>query len=641
MLELVAPRNLRLLRPPPKLTLSEWADQHRILSRGAAEAGPWRTARVPYMREVMDCFTDPLVERVVCKFASQLAKTEGAVLNPVGYFIDQDPAHILIVEPREFDAKKTSKKRLAPMIRDCPRLRGKVKDPRARDSENTILEKEFPGGSLTLAGANSPAGLAGDYIRVLLFNEVSRFPASAGAEGDPVEIAEARTTTFPNRKIGMNSSPTDEGVCRITKAFEDSDQRSYFVPCPKCGAMQTLRWAQVRWQRNGEGDHLPETARYYCDQCDAPWTEGERHEAVRSGEWVAAKEFVETAGFHLNALYAPWANLSLPKLAAKWLKARHRPMMLKAFINTVLGEVWKDRYETVHHDLGKRRERYPLREGRAVVPVGVIVMTAGVDVQDDRLECQVKGYGLEDERWALQYHVLDGDPSTSAPWLDLWELLCRPLEMERGGSDYIRATAVDTGHHTLRAYDFCRPRARVQTADGRLAYVFAIKGQGGTTGDVWVAQPNRANKGKIPLYTVRVDPAKEALYTSLQKRLEPGPGYLHFPLEVAAGKAFDQEYFDQLTSEVVVTRSDPRGFEKRVWELRAEGRRNEALDTSNYADAAFYGLARMGLDLEREAARIAVEAKLGPPPDASTQKSSTAAKRKGKRTRRRWEPANL
>jgi len=591
----------------------------------------------------MDCFTDPLVERVVCKFASQTSKTEGAVLNPVGYFVDQDPSHILLVEPREFDAKKASKKRLAPMIRDTACLRDKIKDPRARDSGNTILEKEFPGGSLTLAGANSPAGLAGDPIRILLFNEVSRFPASAGAEGDPVEIGEARTTTFPNRKIGMNSSPTDEGTCRISKAYEDSDQRSYWVPCPKCGGMQTLRWAQVRWDRDDAGEHMPETARYFCSECDEPWTEGERHDAVRAGEWRAVKRFEGTAGFHLNALYAPWANLSLAKLAQRWLKARHRPLMLKAFVNTVLAEEWKEKYETVHHDLGARRERYPLREGRVVVPDGVVVMAAGIDVQDDRLEVQVKGYGLEDERWALQYHILDGDPATQAPWVDLWDLLCRPLEMERGGWDYIRASALDTGHHTLRAYDFCRPRARVQTADGRLAYVFAIKGQGGTTGDIWVGTPTRNNKGKIPLYTVRVDPAKEALYTSLQKQLEAGPGYLHFPLAVAAGKAFDQDYFDQLTAEVVVTRVDPRGFDKRVWELRAEGRRNEALDTSNYADAAYYGLCRMGLDLEREAARIGAEAKLRPPPEdpGSPDPPGRSSPPKKRRARRKWDDAKL
>jgi len=592
------------------------------------------------MREVMDCFTDPLVERVVCKFGAQLSKTESAVLNPVGYFIDQDPAHILIVEPREFDAKKVSKKRLAPMIRDTPCLRAKVKDPRARDSQNTILQKEFPGGSLTLAGANSPAGLAGDYVRVLLFDEVSRFPASAGAEGDPVEIAEARTTTFPNRKIAMSSSPTDEGSCRISKAYEDSDQRSYFVPCPKCGATQTLRWKQVKWDKDAKGNHKPETARYHCEACDKPWSEAERHEAVRLGEWMASERFDGTAGFHLNALYAPWSNLSLPKLAQKWLKTRRRPLMLKAFVNTVLAEEWKERYETVRHDLAKRRESYPERDGAVVVPNGVVVITAGVDIQDDRIEVQIKGYGLEDERWVLEYHVLDGDPSTNAPWVALWDLLCRPIAMERGGLDYIRATGVDTGHHTLRAYDFCRPRARIQTADGRLAYVFALKGQGGTTGDIWVTRPNRSNKGKIPLYTVRVDPAKEALYTSLQKMLEAGPGYLHFPLSVASGKELDQEYFDQLTSEKVAPRVDARGFEKRVWELRSEGRRNEALDTSNYADAAFYGLCRMGLDLEREAKKIGLENQAADP--KSTPSTTTEPKKpKRRKSRRRWESARL
>lgn len=590
------------------------------------------------MRAVMDAFTDPRVERVVCKMASQVAKTEGAVLNPVGYFIDQDPAHILIVEPREFDAKKTSKRRIAPMVRDTPCLRGKVRDPRSRDSENTVLEKEFPGGSLTLAGANSPAGLAGDYIRILLLNEVSRFPASAGAEGDPVSIAEARTTTYSNRKIGMNSSPTDEGTCRISKAYEDSDRRSYFVPCPHCGHMQTLRWKQVRWEKGEDGKGLPETARYHCEDCDQAWTESQRHEAVRRGEWRAAEPFNGTAGFHLNALYAPWANLSLPKLVDRWLRAQGRPLVLKTFVNTVLAEEWKEKYTGVSHDLGARREAYPKRGGHVLVPRGVIVLCAGVDVQDDRLELHLKGYGLEDERWAIQYHVLDGDPSGSAVWADLWEIACRPLPMERGGYDYIRATGIDTGgHHTQKAYDFCRPRLRVPTPDGRRAYVFALKGAGGKSGQVWPHAPSRSNKGRVPLYTILVDPLKEALHASLQRVVEPGPGFFHFPTEVDAGREFDDAYFEQLKAEVRVTRADGRGFEKNVWELRSEGRRNEALDTSNYADAAYLGLCAMGFDIEREARRLEIQPRPELPPDPETAEAPAKKRRK----RRQWKAAQI
>ncbi len=553
----------------------------------------------------MDCYNDPRTERIVCCFASQTSKTEGAVLNPLGYFVQQDPSNIMVVEPREFDAKKCSKKRLSPMIRDTQVLADLVRDPKSRDSSNTILEKEFPGGSIVLAGANSPAGLAGDPIRILLLNEVSRFPLSAGSEGDPVAIAEMRTETYPDRKIGMNSSPTDEGRCRITAAYEESDQRQYHVPCPHCGVAQVLRWDNVRWDKDAEGESLPETARYVCPDCGQSWTEAERHEAVRNGEWIAQKPFDGTAGFHLNALYAPWANSSLPSLVRRWLNAQGKPLRLKAFINTVLAEVWSEKYETVSHDLSKRLEDYPERAGVPLVPKGVVVIVAGVDTQDDRLEVHLLGVGRNDEIWVLQYHILYGDPSASKLWDDAWGLLCSPLAVERGGVDYVRAIAVDTGgHHTLRAYEFCRPRQQVPTPDGGRAFVFAIKGQGGALGDIWPRRPNFRNKGKIPLYNVRVDPAKDSIYTSLQRNVEPGPGYIHFPRNVASGKRLDDSYFEQLTAEKRRTAIDKNGFEKRVWELKKEGARNEVLDTTVYGIASYYGLCQWGFDLELEAEEL-------------------------------------
>jgi phage terminase large subunit GpA-like protein len=619
------PAGLRVLRaalarvkPPPRLSLSEWADERRYLSREtAAEPGRFRTGRVPYMREPMDCFTDPRVTRIVAMFASQTVKTEGLVWNPVGYVLDCDPGPILIVDPREADAKKNSKKRLTPMLRDCPTLRGKVRES-TRDSSNTILEKVGPGFSIIMAGANAPAGLANDPIRYLFLNEVSRFPVSAGAEGDPVEIAEKRTTTFSNRRIVANSSPTDEGTCRISAMYEESDQRVYFVPCPACEHPQVLRWARVQWKRDDEGHSIPETALYYCEKCDAPWDDGERIEAIAEADrralagakdvgWVAQRPFNGTAGFHAPAFLAPWTNVMLAELVKEWDRAQGRPLLLKTFVNTRLAETWKEKYHgIVINDVSGRTEEYPTTpDGRVQAPLGVAVITAGVDVQDDRLEVQIVGFGKDFEQWKLQYHVLGGDPSGTGVWDDLWRLLTKPIPMERGGEDYVRGSAIDTGgHHTLKAYEFVRPRQRVTMPDGVLGYVFGIKGNDGA-GDPWPRMASRNNKGKIDLYSIKVDPLKESLYASLAKVHEAGPGFIHFPRDVkqqeASARDFDADFFKQLTSERQHETYDARGRTKRVWELKTPGARNEALDTHNYAEAAMHGLVRMGIDLDREA----------------------------------------
>jgi phage terminase large subunit GpA-like protein len=575
------------------------------------------------MREVMRAISDPDVDEVWAVMASQVSKSESLVWNPVGYVIDHDPGPILIVEPREADATHNSKTRLAPMIRETPRLAQKITPSKSRDSSNTLLEKHFSAGFVRLAGANVPSGLAGDPIRWLFLNEVSRFPKTAGAEGDPVGIARKRQQTFPDAKLLANSSPTDEGDCRITAGFEDTDQRYYHVPCPMCGFEQRLVWTRkdekdrpvtgpggVKWEHDEEGNPLPETAKYQCESCAELWSEGQRHHAVSRGRWIATKPFTGKAGFHLNGLYAPWARMSLPSLVQEWYDVKDSPRRLKVFVNTVLAEVWKQKTKRSDIETNDRCEVYPQRDGRLLVPRGVAVLTAGVDTQDDRLELQISGAGLKEERWKLQYHVIDGDPSGRGVWDDLWRILCTPIQFGHGGWDYIRSTCIDTGgHHTLAAYNFVRPRQRVRTPDGRMAYVFAIKGNAGA-GTVWPREPSRNNKGKIPLYSLRVDPLKEALYTQLQEVVEPGPGFLHFPLppegerpRTTTERDFDDRYFDQLQAEKLVSPFDARGFEKREWQMVSENARNEALDTHNYGEAAVDGLVTMGLDLEAEFSR--------------------------------------
>jgi phage terminase large subunit GpA-like protein len=594
--------NARTLKPPPKLRVSEWADARRQLSpEASAEPGKWETSRAEYQRGIQDAFSDSTVQQIVVMSAAQIGKTE-ILNNIVGYFIEQDPAPILVLQPTIEMGEAWSKDRLAPMLRDTPALQGLVKDPRARDSGNTLRHKTFPAGHLTIAGANSPSSLASRPIRIVLCDEVDRYPASAGSEGDPVELARKRTANFWNRKVALFSTPTNKDASRIERAWEGSDQRRFWVPCPECGTYRTLLWGQVVWDRDESGQHLPETARYVCADCGVPWTEAQRLRAIRRGEWRAEKPFRGVAGFHLSALYSPWADLC--QLARDWLAALGHPDLQRVFINTALGELWEEKYHSLNPDkVHERCAPYPERGGTMLVPWGVSVITAGVDVQDDRLEVGIQGYGRGLEQWKLQYHVLDGDPSGTAVWEELAQLLYRPLPLERGGVEYIRATCVDTGAHTLRAYDFCRPRFRISMPDGRLAYVFAIKGQGGAGGSLWPREPSRNNKGKIPLYTLRVDAAKEGLYQSLEKIREPGPGYIHFPSNASAGRPFDARYFDQLTAEKVTTRRSRTGVPERVWEPKSAGRRNEALDCSVYAEAALRGLLAMGLDIDAEAAR--------------------------------------
>ena len=320
------------MKPPPKLTISEWADQYRQLSsESSAEAGRWSTSRAEYQRGMMDAVSDKSIETVVLMTAAQIGKTE-LVNNVVGFHIAQDPAPLLVVQPTLEMAQTWSKDRLAPAIRDTPALSEKIKNPRSRDSGNTTLHKVFPGGHVTACGANSPSSLASRPCRVILCDEVDRYPISAGTEGDPVALAKKRSATFWNRKLILVSTPTDKGSSRIEAAYAESDQRKYFVPCPDCNETQILQWANVRWK-----DNDPNTVEYICEHCGSCWGDAKRFQAIRYGKWEAtAAGDGKTAGFHLSALYSPWTALA--DVVRDFLSAKKDPMRLKAWINTTLGE---------------------------------------------------------------------------------------------------------------------------------------------------------------------------------------------------------------------------------------------------------------------------------------------------------------
>jgi phage terminase large subunit GpA-like protein len=570
--------------PPPKLTISQWADAKRVLSPEASAArGRWRTERTPYLREIMDAVSDPEVERVIVMSSSQVGKTE-VVLNVIGYHMDVAPCPMLLVYPTEGTAEDFSKERLAPMLRDTPCLAEIVRDKR-RDSNNTILKKIFPGGHLTLVGANAPAGLASKPIKIVLCDEVDRFEDSAGDEGDPVSLAEKRTLTFWDRKIVLVSTPAVKGRSRIETEFLASDQRRYFVPCPHCAEMIRFMWGCVEWPKG-----KPEEAYYICDQCGSVIMDADLPEMLAAGEWRPTwQENPETPapprpsvrGFHLNEMYAPWANSSFGYIAGNHVKAvREGAKSLQVWVNTSLGETWEEEGEKVDWQvLHGRRE-----EWNSTVPQGAAVLIAGVDVQKDRLEVEIVGWGIDHESWSVDYQVFFGNPEQGEVWEQLDRALLGTYPHESGNVLSVAAAGVDTGYKTQQVHDFCRARWS--------RHVYALKGMPGA-GRPLITRPAKPKPGKCPLFTVGTDTAKDSLYSRLGLPAA-GPGYCHFPMERT------EEYFRQLTVERQVTKYN-KGHAVRVW-MKPDGARNEALDCRVYATAA---LAILNPDLAGIAASLA------------------------------------
>lgn len=551
-----------MLHVPPPLRIDQWTEQYRYLSpEAAAEPGRYKIDRAEYQRGIMQTISDASVPEVVLMCSAQVGKTE-ILLNTIGYFMHYEPAPILAVQPTLDMAQGFSKERLANMIRDCPCLTDLVKSPRSRDSGNTMLHKVFPQGHITICGANSPSGLASRPIRVVLLDEVDRYPPSAGSEGDPVRLAMKRSKTFWNRKTVMVSTPTIKDASRIEAAFLESDQRYFYVPCPKCEYAQVFKWKQVVWTNDD-----PDTAKYKCENCSYKWSDSERWEQIKHGHWKAKKECRERAGFHLNEIYSSWTKLS--EMVSNFLEAKKFPETLKTFVNTALGESWEDQGEGIEDiPFMKRREYYT----PDFLPNKVLVLTAGIDVQDDRLEVEVVGWGFDEESWGVEYQVLYGDPSTLDLWARLDEFLYRTYKRGDGIELGIATAAIDSGgHYTQAVYNFCRRK--------RQRRICAIKGQAGQGVPVWPKKASVRNIGRVPLYSIGVDSVKDIIFARL--RIEnPGPGYCHFP-------QYDQDYFEQLTAEKVMI-SYKKGIPVRSY--KQIKRRNEALDCRVYAYASFVGL---------------------------------------------------
>lgn len=592
-------RASRAFRPPPRLSLSQWADQHFVLSaESAAEPGRWKT--LPYQRGIMDAITDRSVEQVTVMKSARVGWTK--ILNAaVGYYIHQDPAPILVVQPALDDAKGYSKEEIVPMLRDVPVLVGLVAEPRAKDSSNTILHKIFPGGSLSVVGANSGRGFRRVSRKVIGCDEIDAYPASAGNDGDPVELAFKRSETYWDRKHLVGSTPLIAGASRIETMYLAGDRRRYYVPCPSCGHRDILVFSRDSSERGHymqwpEGK--PEDAHFVCRRSGCVIEHRHKREMVTAGEWRSEAPFRGHASFHIWAAYSFSPGATWEAIARRFLKANEEgPEKLRIFVNTDLGETWKEKGEAPDWmRLYTRRERYQL--GTVLAPV--ILVTAGVDVQRDRLVYEVVGWGEDKQSWTVDAGVFHGDTATEdmPVWRELDGLLERDFPREDRGTERIAVMAVDSGDNTNTVYCWGRghPRNRVLATKGVATQRMLISQP--TKVDVSV-RGRRLARG-YRMWPIGVNVAKSELYgwLRLDPPTQPGQpfprGYCHHP-------ELGEEYFKELTAEQLVEQVNKKTrFRTHQWQ-RLPGRENHFLDARVLARAA---AAFAGLDQLRRPRRV-------------------------------------
>jgi len=590
-------------------SVSVWADRHRILSSvSSAESGHWRTDRTPYLREPMDCLSaDSPIQRVVMMTGAQVGKTETGN-NWIGYIIESAPGPMLMIQPTVDMARRVSKQRIAPMIAATPILRERVRESREKDSGNTIFVKEFEGGILIMGGANSSAGLRSMPIRYLFGDEIDEWPGDVGGQGDSLAIAEKRTSTFPRRKILLTSSPTIKGLSRIEREFLRSDQRRFFLPCPECGHFDYLTWSGFDWFNSSSGAHhriefekeRPESARMVCSGCGARIEERHKTNLLAAGEWRPTNLDGRPAGFHLSSLYSPLGWKSWGECVSEFLEAKDDRFKLKAWVNTVLGETFEEHAGGVEpHALLRRVEVYD-----AEVPHGVGVLVGSADVQANRVECLIKGYGAGEESWLIARTVVFGDPERASVWFDVDKFFSQAWEHSSGRKLFVTCVAIDSGgHHSEIVYKFCGARTSRR--------FFAVRG-GSMRGAEVVGKPTRNNRYGVPLFTLCTDTAKDIIFSRISIGSR-GPGYLHFP-----DNGVDLEYFEQLTSEVPQRRWYKHKGALRDWIPIRD--RNEALDLEVYCLAALYILGdnyvrRLGEAAAALSAPVAGQKTTPPEPD--------------------------
>lgn len=564
--------NLRAyFKPAPRLKLSEWVKQHfRLSAESSAEVGSMTP--YPFQNEILDAMGDPLIESVTWYKSARVGATM-SMKGALAYYIAQDPCPVMIVQPTIGDAESFSRDEIAPMIRDMPMLEQLVAPAGSKDGGNTLLQKSFKGGTLKLVGADSPRGFRRVSIRVMMMDEVDGYSHSAGDEGDQIKLAIRRTDTFHNRKIIAASTPTLLATSRIHKRFLLSDQRYYYVPCPHCGEKQILKWENLRWPNND-----PDGAYFACTGNGCVIEYKDHRWMIENGEWVAHNPSVKNhAGFHIWAAYSYSPNATWAHLAREWLECHKNIEERKTFTMTVLGEAYEGEGDAPDWEkLYKRRESYQ----RNRIPMGGLMLFAGVDVQKDRLEVEIVAYGRDMESWSIDYRVITGDTSvldgTQSPWPRLKALLDEEWEHEGGNSLKLRLMGVDSGYNTNTVYAFVRqfPVNQVIATDGRDTYQMII----GQPKLVEVKQNGKRSGRSVKLWPIGVSLLKTELYGWLKQDEndeETPHGWCHFP-------EYGEEYFKGITAEEIVPRK-VKGFTRYQWEKVYD--RNEPLDCRAIARA--------------------------------------------------------
>jgi phage terminase large subunit GpA-like protein len=582
------------IRPDGRVPIAEWAEKHRILPPDSPEPGPWRNNRTPYLVGIMDALSPGSGYReVYLKKGHQLG---GSALgeNFIGHSITTAAGNILAVFATLEDAEKWNLSRFEPMRESTPELRKRVRDPNVKGADNTQRRKKFPGGFMQLIGANRPGGLKSSTMRYVLLEEMDEYAGDIGNQGSPEELARKRTSNFGRKaRIFGNSTPTVEGASPIDRNYKRGNQQHYIVHCPDCGEGQYFKWPQMKWPKDE-----PEKAAYACERCgvlniEAVW----KTKGYERADWVAsAKGEDGVASFHLPSMYAPLGWRPWTQMAAEFIAAQLDPVALKAFVNNELAECWEDLSGQVKgSEIAKRRENYELRS----IPRGCLVLVMSVDVQGNRLEYQILGFGRGKKHWVVDYGVIDGDPAKDDVWARLTELRERPIVNSFGVSMRVQSCGIDSGgHHTHEVYQYARLY--------RHAGVFAVKGSS-ISGKPVIGRPKtqdvnhkgRTIKGGVQLWMVGTDTAKSLLFNYIASDEEsvPNDRFIHFPMNLS------EDYFEQLTAEVY----DPS---KKVWR-KLPGRRNEVIDLFVYGFAAAYH-PLLRLDTMRDADWTALEQAVEP-----------------------------
>lgn len=568
------------------MTLSKWADEYAYLSPEAShESGKWTC--LPYQREIMDCVTDPNVRKITWMKSARVGYTK-VLNNIIGYCIDHDPKSILVVQPTvKPDAEGYSKEEIAPMIRDTPCLRSKVSDVNSRNSDNTILKKRYPGGFLTLVGANSPGGFRRLSVPIVLFDEVDGYPPTAGDEGDQIKLGTRRTAWFWDSLIVIGSTPTIKDISRVEASFLLSDQRYYHVPCPVCKNEQVLRFGGkdkdygLKWPKGH-----PEDAYYLCEHCREKIMHSKKRWMVERGIWQAKKEFNGHAGFFLWQIYSYAPNAAWGELAKEFLEVKDKPEELKTYVNTVMGLTWEERgSRPAWKVLSARAEPYKI----TTVPSKGLLVTSGTDVHDNRLDIVVRAWGRGEENWLLYWTRIYGDVTKPEVWAQHDNIIAMEFKHESNVGLRIVSGAVDSGDNTQIVYNYCRQRSPI---------IFATYGSQKRNQPI-LGRPSKKDvdyrgntiKNGVELWPVGSDTAKLTIYQRFNLT-EPGPGFYHFPVGI------DDEYYQQITAEKLVKTYDKKGFPVQTWQNVRGNRQNHALDAEVYCYAAAIrvGVANMQWD---------------------------------------------